>query len=198
MLELLKKIGVPATVAAVIASLVTTVPLIFKIDERYAKTGELDEVSAKSAKQVQDLTIEVSKLAGVQQTLLTLMVQGEARLQPPQTTTVMVPVQQPAPIRLAVAAPAPAVSEAECERLTAAGFKCMGPEPVHTREVPHLAASAPVGAPIAQTVQVPVKITLPPKSAADQAEDAERKKRFEAIKDVLSRSQLKIEQIQRY
>jgi hypothetical protein len=37
MLELLKKFGLPASVAALVALLVTVIPLVFKFDNRYAK-----------------------------------------------------------------------------------------------------------------------------------------------------------------
>lgn len=204
MLELLKKIGVPATVAAVIASLVTTIPLIFKIDERYAKTGELEEVSTRAAKQVQDLTVEVSKLAGVQQTMLTLVVQAEQRAQQPmQPSTVMVPVPQTTVVQRPVAvaaAVAPSQTPEECARLEAAGFRCMGaPVRMRAAPAPALGASAPqTTTTTTQTVQVPVKITPPAKSAAEQAEEAARLKRFSEIQSELARSQDKIQSIQRY
>jgi hypothetical protein len=79
MLELLKKIGVPATVAAIIAALVTTVPLLFKIDERYAKDEDLTAQTARTEKAINELTVEISKLSGTQETIVTLMAAQEAR-----------------------------------------------------------------------------------------------------------------------
>lgn len=192
MLELLKKIGIPATVAAVIASLVTVVPFLFQIDERYAKTGELNDVATKSAKQVQDLTVEVSKLAGVQETMLAMMMQSDRRAAlAPQPTTVMVPTTV-----LPTPAPTPALapvemSPAECARLKAAGFKCMG-----TDEAP---APAPkvLSAPAPRVVQVPVKIA-PAKSPDELRELDERKKMFESVSSALKHSQEKLSAIQKY
>jgi hypothetical protein len=79
MLELLKKIGIPATVAAVIATLVTTVPLLFKIDERYAKDEDLVAQTSRTEKAINELTVEISKLSGTQETIVTLMAAQEAR-----------------------------------------------------------------------------------------------------------------------
>jgi hypothetical protein len=79
MLELLKKIGIPATVAAIIATLVTTVPLLFKIDERYAKDDDLVAQTSRTEKAINELTVEISKLSGTQETIVTLMAAQEAR-----------------------------------------------------------------------------------------------------------------------
>lgn len=79
MLELLKKIGLPATVAAVIATLITVIPFLFKIDERYAKASELEQAVGKVDKQMQALTVEVGRLAGIQQVLVAIAGQSVAR-----------------------------------------------------------------------------------------------------------------------
>jgi hypothetical protein len=79
MLELLKKIGVPATVAAVIATLVTITPFIFKIDERYAKQDDLEAQAARNEKIINELTVEIGKLSGTQEVLVTMMAAQEAR-----------------------------------------------------------------------------------------------------------------------
>lgn len=184
MLELLKKIGVPATVAAVIASVVTIAPFMFKIDERYAKAEHVDDSSAKVAKQLADLTVEVSKLAGVQQTMLALMTQADQRIAVAQSqpTTVYVPAPAPAPIRMA-AAPKP---PEDCEKLTAEGFKCMG------------AAPAPAPAPVATApaAPIPIKIAPPVKTPEQLAQDAARKKQFEQVGEQLRRSQVQLQSIQ--
>lgn len=77
MLDLLKKIGVPATVAAVIASLVTTVPLLFKVDERYAKASDVTVVVAKLEKDNTDLRHELAQTIGFQQAMVALIQQGK-------------------------------------------------------------------------------------------------------------------------
>lgn len=79
MLELLKKIGVPATVAAVIATLVTITPFIFKIDERYAKQDDLEAMVARNEKIINELTVEIGKLSGTQEVLVTMMAAQESR-----------------------------------------------------------------------------------------------------------------------
>lgn len=105
MLELLKKIGLPATVAAIIASLVTLLPVLLKIDERYAKAEEL----ALQIKKVEDdmnlLSIEIGKLAGTQQVLVSIM---SARVDVPKITSAPTPiVKQPMIAAIVRAAPLP-------------------------------------------------------------------------------------------
>jgi len=77
MLDLLKKIGVPATVAAVIATLVTVVPFLFKIDERYAKEEDLKAQVAKLEAANNDLRKELAQLVGFQQAMVSLIQQGK-------------------------------------------------------------------------------------------------------------------------
>jgi len=91
MIELLKRIGIPATVAAVIASLVTMVPLLFKIDERYAKEEDLVAQTARTEKVINELTVEISRLAGTQQVMVTLM----AAQNRPAPVTVVAPTPVP-------------------------------------------------------------------------------------------------------
>lgn len=110
MLELLKKIGIPASVAAVIATVVTLLPFIFKIDERYAKAEELKSEVVKIDERLNALTVEVGRLAGIQQVLVTIAGQQsvKAEVQPkpieiaaatPVEPTVSVPAQpSPAPV----------------------------------------------------------------------------------------------------
>jgi hypothetical protein len=107
MLELLKKIGVPATVSAVIAALVTIMPFLFKLDERYAKASELEQAITKVDKQMQALTVEVGRLAGIQQVLVTIAGQSAAReAAGPRPIMAEVPAPAPSPVPVA-AAPAP-------------------------------------------------------------------------------------------
>jgi hypothetical protein len=73
MVEFLKKIGFPATVAAIVGALVTIIPIFFKLDERYAKEEKLTQEIAQVNKQINDLSIEVGKLAGSTQVLVSVM-----------------------------------------------------------------------------------------------------------------------------
>ena len=73
MIELLKKIGMPATVAAVIATIITLLPFIFKLDERYAKAEALEQQAEQLNAQITDLSIEVGRLAGTQQVLIAVL-----------------------------------------------------------------------------------------------------------------------------
>lgn len=108
MLELLKKIGIPATVAAVIASLVTIVPFLFKIDERYAKDSDLDAVTAKFEKKIEKQNREIAQLAGYQQAMIMFLQQGRspsstAALSPPVEPVAATPAPMPAPAPVAAA-----------------------------------------------------------------------------------------------
>jgi hypothetical protein len=97
MIELLKKIGIPATVAAVIASLVTMVPLLFKIDERYAKEEDLVAQTARTEKVINELTVEISRLAGTQQVMVTLMAAQNRQAPAPVAVLSQAPVPTPVP-----------------------------------------------------------------------------------------------------
>ena len=129
MLELLKKIGLPSTVAAVVAAIVTLLPFVFKIDERYAKAEELTASIEKTDKQLQALTVEVGRLAGIQQVLVTIA---------GQTSTVVQP--QPKPIEIAEPAPAP-VAVPEPAPASKAEVKPLRTEPVVIPSAPSEASS---------------------------------------------------------
>lgn len=73
MIELLKKIGFPATIAAIVGALVTIIPIFFKLDERYAKEENLTRETARIEKQINELSIEVGKLAGSTQVLVSVI-----------------------------------------------------------------------------------------------------------------------------
>lgn len=73
MRELLKKLGLPAGVSALVGALVAIIPFVFKIDERYAKAEELNSKLVIVSKQINDLTVEVGKLAGMQQVIVAVM-----------------------------------------------------------------------------------------------------------------------------
>jgi hypothetical protein len=73
MFDFLKKLGLPAAIAGLVAGLVVVIPMLFKIDERYAKTEELAKSNQQLAEQINDLSIEVGKLAGTAQVLVAIM-----------------------------------------------------------------------------------------------------------------------------
>lgn len=72
-LAFLKKIGLPGIIAAIVSAVVTMIPFLFQLDERYAKADVLDERLTIVAKQINELTTEVGKLAGTQQVLVSIM-----------------------------------------------------------------------------------------------------------------------------
>lgn len=77
MFNILKKLGVPATAALVVSALIIVVPIIFGIDKRYAKAEEVSVQVERLQRQVLDLTTEIGKIAGAQETLLDILMQQE-------------------------------------------------------------------------------------------------------------------------
>jgi hypothetical protein len=73
MFEFLKKMGLPAAISGLVAGLVIVIPMLFKLDERYAKTEELASANKLLAEQINDLSVEVGKLAGTAQVLVAIM-----------------------------------------------------------------------------------------------------------------------------
>ena len=65
-LAFFKKIGLPGVIAAIVSAVVTMIPFLFQIDERYAKADDLEKQITTVTKQINDLTIEVGRLAGTQ------------------------------------------------------------------------------------------------------------------------------------
>lgn len=119
MLELLKKIGVPATVAAVIAALVTMVPVLFTVDERYAKSSDLKEHVKKLEAANSDLRQELAQTVGFQQAMIALIQQGKINRptsffddESPRIMKVQYRVIAPAEAASAASAPASAASSA--------------------------------------------------------------------------------------
>lgn len=78
MSDLLKKFGVPSIIAAVVSALIAILPLMFKIDERYAKEEDVSDKIEVLSKQIQDLSIEVGQLAGSQQVLVAVIASNNA------------------------------------------------------------------------------------------------------------------------
>lgn len=114
MFELLKKIGVPGTVAAVVASLVTMVPFLFQVDERYAKADDIEKVVKKLETHIEAQNREIAQLAGFQQAMVTFIQEGRLPRQP----VAVAPTPVPEPARVAAASPAPAPAPEE-SRVTA-------------------------------------------------------------------------------
>lgn len=62
----------PSAVAAIAATLVTLLPFIFKLDERYAKEETVVVRLAAIDKEMQDLSLEIGRLAGTQEVLVAI------------------------------------------------------------------------------------------------------------------------------
>ncbi len=98
MLELLKKLGLPSAVAAVVATVITVTPFLFKIDERYAKAEELKEEIQKLEVKVNALNTEIGKLAGVTEVLVVIVGQGvNSRVEASSPARPSAPVAAPRP-----------------------------------------------------------------------------------------------------
>lgn len=106
MLEFLKKIGLPATVAAVIASVVTVAPFLFKIDERYAKESVVKAQEERTIKALNEMTIEIGKLAGSQEATLAIL-SNMTRAQREQQRTVLMKSVEPTTSELRLELPPP-------------------------------------------------------------------------------------------
>ena len=109
MTEFLKKMGVPAIIAAILGALMTIVPIMFKLGERYAKEQQLTEEVVRLEGQINDLSIEVGKLAGSTQVLVTVMSAKQ------ETARIIYrePVQTPAMLGNVQLAPKPTVTPAQ-------------------------------------------------------------------------------------
>jgi hypothetical protein len=72
-LSFFKKIGLPGIIAALVSAIVTMIPFLFQLDERYAKADDTNTQLTLISKQISDLTIEVGRLAGTQQVMVAIM-----------------------------------------------------------------------------------------------------------------------------
>lgn len=115
MLDFLKKIGIPATVAAIISAIVTITPFLFKLDERYVKESDVDARLVKAAEEMNDLTVEVGKLVGAQQVLVAVLTADaqhkEVKTEPKPMLGMATPQETPK-VDLSTTLPAPAVGPA--------------------------------------------------------------------------------------
>lgn len=136
MLELLKKLGLPSAVAAVVAALVTITPFIFKIDERYAKASELEEEIQKLEVKNNALSAEVAKLAGVTEVLVSIASQSNAA-SARAAESVARPLIAPTPVPRATPTPAPA----EPVVITPPSLPKLEVEPIQVPEAPRPGAT---------------------------------------------------------
>ena len=134
MLELLKKLGLPSAVAAVVAALVTITPFIFKIDERYAKASELEEEIKKLEVKNNALSAEVAKLAGVTEVLVSIASQSNAA-SARAAESVVRPLIAPTPVPRAAPAPAEPVV------ITPPSLPKLEVEPIQVPETPRPGAT---------------------------------------------------------
>lgn len=111
-LESFKKIGMPATVAAIVSVVVTVTPFLFKIDERYAKASELEASIERNKEDLAKLTAEVGKVAGAVDVLSQIVGKQYEAIQEVNATTRRLAAPQRA-IIAAAPAPAPIVAEEE-------------------------------------------------------------------------------------
>lgn len=111
-MESIKKVGMPATVAAIVSVLVTVTPFLFKIDERYAKATELQDAIDQNEQDLAKLTAEVGKVAGAVDVLSQIVGKQYEAIQEVNATTRRLAAPQRA-IIAAAPAPAPIVAEEE-------------------------------------------------------------------------------------
>jgi hypothetical protein len=108
MLEILKKIGLPATVSAVIAALVTITPFLFQIDERYAKAGDVENQLHELRKQNEALLRELAQVVGFQAAMVQFVQEGRfPRSTPAPAPRPAVPLHPPIAAQPPAPAPAP-------------------------------------------------------------------------------------------
>lgn len=137
-IDTLKAIGLPVTAAAVVSALVVSVPLLFKLDERYAKEEDLKSAVAELAKANDDLQRELAQLSGFQQAMTTFISEGRIPVAP-QVVGGGAPLRRLAltPRPPAVEVPPPATFDPNSQPPTGAGA------PTSVPPVVAEAASAP-------------------------------------------------------
>ena len=106
-----KKVGMPSLIAAMVAGVVTLVPYLFRLDERYAKAEATDAKLVVISNQLSELTTEVGKLAGTQQVMVSIMSAAQTvRLQEPTRRYVPGPNISTAPANEPVVTGSPPIS----------------------------------------------------------------------------------------
>jgi hypothetical protein len=105
-LSFFKKIGLPGIIAALVSAIVTMIPFLFQLDERYAKADDTNTQLTLISKQISDLTIEVGRLAGTQQVMVAIMsAKPEVRYAPVEPVNVPTQIVRNAPAPVASIAP---------------------------------------------------------------------------------------------
>lgn len=134
-LGFLKKIGLPGIIAAIVSAVVTMVPFLFQLDERYAKADDMEARMVTVSKQMNDLTVEVGRLAGTQQVMVAIMsAKPEVRLAPlPVEATPVAAAPTPVPVQITGSA-------APERRLT---LRAASPEPVASPTQPTISTTIP-------------------------------------------------------
>ena len=76
MIDTLRKLGVPLTLAAALGAVITTTPLLFTIDERYAKASDVKERIEVLQIENQALRTELARLVGFQSAMVQFIQEG--------------------------------------------------------------------------------------------------------------------------
>jgi NADPH-dependent 2,4-dienoyl-CoA reductase/sulfur reductase-like enzyme len=87
-----RRIGIPASLAALVSAAVTMSFFMFQIDNRYAKSDDVAALNDRTVQKIDALTTEVSRLVGVTQVLAQVAGRMEA------TNTRVMPVSPPTPV----------------------------------------------------------------------------------------------------
>jgi outer membrane murein-binding lipoprotein Lpp len=142
---------VPALVAGIVGAMMTIIPILFKVDERYAKEQQLTSEVARLEGKIDDLTVEVGKLAGSTQVLVAV-----------------ISAKQEAPRAIVRAAP---IDFNKIEPSNAGGSSSSR-APASVDEAPSVATmSAPEPTPVAP-IKIPLKI-VPSQQLIDIAKSLE-------------------------
>ncbi len=90
-----RRIGIPASLAALVSAAVTMSFFMFQIDNRYAKSDDVAVLNDRTVQKIDALTTEVSRLVGVTQVLA----QVAGRMEATNTSVApVVPVSPPVPV----------------------------------------------------------------------------------------------------
>lgn len=79
LLELLKKLGISSVLGAIIAAALLVIPILFKIDDRYAKDADIKADAARNERALNIIATEIGKLAGTQEALILMIETQEIR-----------------------------------------------------------------------------------------------------------------------
>jgi hypothetical protein len=113
LLDLFKKWGVPTAILAIVATLGIALPAFFFIDDRYAKAQQMQNIYV----QLNQLTQEVSQLAGTEQVLVAVITSNSGgKVQIPAFTTIPPAVQGAPPIASTGAQPPVSVPSTDAEK----------------------------------------------------------------------------------